>query len=738
LLKPGRYALVAELKKDGFVIGKRTEDITVRAFRAPEFPVGVGGGTAFAQPELEYLEKNHISFVTGNGPPDNFLGILDRFYRHGITCYPNLNIVSVWQPGIAVNAAKEEPYFIYDTASQRWLVNPEQVLYYLQTLVPIGKETKDGGTSSGSPFSDIAFGMMEKVMNIYMDQAGDHPGWQYVSFQDETYLRYVIRDGVVWLGDYSYPAVEHFEKMTGMKGPVWPPDTKPGTVFPDDEPYLKWINTIGVVSDFTCEGFDRLYEKLAGVIKQRRPDIKAVNYSGGEYGYLDAVGDWQYPYIWEPGLAYTHSGLGMLDYSFDRHRSRQKDGVQKPLWALLGWWSGDMTQANIDTPWWTANFRQNTVLALAKGVKLLEWFTVGNFGRDGFLSVPEGRAEFERWTQWLHQYGPLFNHLEPPKNIDAVAFHFSETNTAGKTAKNPKMHPNYDIIYTAARIAGAEPFILTDETIMKGELNSAQALFLIANDYSYESLWKKITGFSETEGKTVFHDTSTNLFPEKSKALGFNFRERGPNTDGRSPRDYLKGLAWQARQLREILPKEMLSTRHTLSGSDYIAPYWLDGGDARYLFLINYHWEQTEKSSVKMDNPYGEDAVVYNLLTGKKASFEETVSLDAGEWAVFAILPREIGSIDVEVLGGRINTSIYARLLDKNGKTLDVPVPLSVKIFDPDGNLLPYTQPTAMNNSGIWKANICFSPLMDAKGEYRIELKELLSGAETKSSFNLK
>lgn len=971
LLRPGKLQIRVEPFKGEVSMGGTSVDIVLHQFRSSEFPIGVGGGINADAKTLDYLKKNHISFMTGNGPPQNFHASLDKWYSRGIAYFPNLNIITLWQNGFAFNRVKEEPYFIFDKDKKSWNVNPQTAREYLQTIVPAGGKTEDGSTSSASPFSDVAFKMMSGVIKQYLDMAGDHPGWQYVSFQDEVPLRFgshdplskyknagwkdewhcfamtwkggrreVFLDGklvassdgvpglknisqgwalgylpgcpgrkdggfansvfddfavvskalgkediskiwagrgesfpeiagkislaesqiwaywsfdgtidpvpgkralksavfrgkgteadavdklledvsyvdgksgkgidltsnvglnylldtagfplddgslIFWFkphdtldkmkaaypyfvavnwagfsvslgmsyctsdngkfvkwpevipsfGDYSYPAIRHFEKVTGMKGPVWPVDKPEGTVFPDDEPYLKWKNTIGLVGDPTGEGFDRLYQRLAALMKEKRPDIMATNYSGGEYGYLDAVADWQYPYIWEPRLTWGGSGHGLLDFCFDRHRARQKGSERKPLWGLLGWWSVDMSKSGSD--WWVKDFRLNTEIALAKGVKMLEWFAPGDKGNEGYLGTPEGRAEFEQWCAWLYENGPVLAHLEPAAK-GKVAVLLSEINTAGKTRRSPNYPVPYDISFTALGIAGAEPVLVSDDTVINGKLDGFSGLVLLDNDYSAVGVWKKVNDFASTPGKTVFHDSLSALYPEKSVPLGFSFCDRGPK-GALSPLGYLNGLSFQADAFRKHLSGNLLSARCKLSGSDFVASYWLEGGSADYLFLVNYNWKEPQKVNLSVSNPYGGSAVLYNFLTRREVPFESPFEIGPADWAVMVLLPQKIGGIHAEITStGKYSISVDAGLKGADGKSLAAAVPLSVKVFSPDGEEMPYVQPTSFNVNGEWKRTIGFSELMDKAGTYRMEFHELLSGKKTFVSFNI-
>ena len=118
----------------------------------------------------------------------------------------------------------------------------------------------------------------------------------------------------------------------------------------------------------------------------------------------------------------------------DEHRARQRVRPLKPLWGLIGWWSDDLRGKPDDC---VADFRLNTLLALAKGVESICWFTTYDPKPDpdrmggGVLSRDDLRAEMVRWAEWLHRFGPTFKRYEV-RPSRRVAVLFSEDNLAGQ------------------------------------------------------------------------------------------------------------------------------------------------------------------------------------------------------------------------------------------------------------------------------------------------------------------
>lgn len=729
-LRPGNLEVIFELINNNRVAGKGTEKITIHQFKRPEFPVGIGGEMNIPESILKYYAKNHISFITSNGPQGfGFRNLLDKTYKYGIALFPNLNIVEIWARSF--ENLKKEPYFIYSEKKKRYVVNKKMGCYFLQTLVPIGGKPEEGSTSSASPFSDYAFSMMKEKIKEIMEEAGDHPGFQYISFQDEVPLRISRKNKKVYIGDYSYPAIKYFEKITGIKGPVWPPDLPEGSIIPDNHPYLKWVDIVGVPGDFTCPAFDNLYKKLSKEVKKYKSDILTTNYSGGEYGYLDAVGDWRYPYIWTPKLWGGGKGEALLDFEFDLHLARQRVFPKKPRWALLGWWTKDMSKANYD--FWVQDYNLDTEIAIAKGVKLLEWFSPG-YGKGGYLSTEKGRKAFEKWTDFLYRYGDFLSKFKRKENGN-IAVYWSEIDRAPKIRKGGwPARARYDITYTALRIAGTQPYIVTDKTIKKGILKNFDALVLLDLDYSTESIWKEIKKFSST-GK-VYYDKKTTLYPPSAIPIDFSYDERAPEKfwplgGDNYPEVNLKGIKYQVEKLKKVIPENLKNKNIKINGSDYVAYYFLYSGNSKLLFLINYNWKNTEKVNVGLK----EKGTIYTFPEGKKLNIETNneyknwdVSIPEGGWKIYYITPAPLGRTEVQLSTNNHILEISIQVKNKGRNNLNVPVPLSIEIYNPEGKILPYTRPSSTDSEGKFYQKVILSKIMDKRGTYRVIIKNFITG----------
>ncbi len=738
-LRPGTYALRVDFY-EGAVRTASSADtrLVIREEVQPEFPLGLGAEFGSSEETLALYEKMHISLLSGNGPSDTyFRKQLDNAFSHGLALFPNFNILEVWGGG-EWSALKKPPYFYLDSNGVL-AVSSEWNWKFLQTLVfADGSPDDHSMSSSASPFSPIAFDMMSQRIRQIMAAAGDYPGLWAVSFQDEVPLRMGPDKATqkMKVGDYSYYAVEHFKKVTGLDKPAFPPQDPEGTVWPDNHPYLLWAKTIGLPgNDFTSIGFEDLYVRLGKEVKKARPKVLATNYSGGEYGHNDSVLDWNYPTIWGPEPWGSGAGSGYLDYVFDRHWSLQDARPRKPLWALLGWWSGNMASQEV---WCVADFRLNTEWALAKGAKELMWFNIGRGPFDtlesGLFSKPELRAEMERWCDFIHEKGAVFSQLEK-RPTQQTAVLWSEVNRAGHVLKTADK-AEYYLVFAGLRNIGANPDVVTDTMIREGALKDYEALVLCGFDYSCTSLWQKITAFAATPGKKVYCDDTSKLVPPGAISLGAKWYDSLAPA-GEKKHDVLvrsEAVGRWANHLRPIVAPKAggADLEITDDPSGQVGPHLLWAGATPYLFVINTDMEQARSATVRFRHG---GTVAYDLMSGQKTELKPEdgrialkTTLPPGGWAAFVLPAADVGALTLAAVwkDGAIVTDVAVIGVDK--KPVAAAWPLRIELLDPDGKPTSYEKYTSTGAGGTWQGQFSLGSLTDPKGRWTIRVTELLTG----------
>jgi len=737
LLRPGRYRLCLEVMQNKKPV-VRNESVTFGIWNhsPDEFPLGIDALSLCSDDLLTEMEKWNINLSSGAGDdPEGFCKKIDRLFLYGIRYQLNFNIH--YHRALEKYVDNRDLYFKKDGT-----LNENGVQELLQGLV-----LEDGSfysTSLGTPFSKVGRKAMLARIKDIIDASQNHPGLHSISFDDEYCFRMGIdpRTKKPYYGDYSRPAIEYFKEKSGLDTMFLPPKEPPPTVFPDNHPYFKWKDIIGLPGDATTEGLRMNNAEQTEFIHKIRPDILTTAWSGGEYGECDAVMDYTYPTIWQPHPGYE-CGHARLDFMFDRHRARQRVNPLKPVWGLIGWWSGDL-EGKPD--WCVQDFRLNTIMALTKGAKLILWFTC--YGLDpvppgkiggGLFSRNDLFEETKNWASWIHQFGPMFMGMEtkPSKN---VAVFLSEENTAGMLHISGPVA--FDRFYPAMRIAGVPVDIVTDEQVKSGILDSYQALCLFRFQYANQSLWNYIKKFAETPGKVIFCDRETKLVPDGAVILDYNVLETEPGKWGMEV--ILKTMEKQVSIVREKMLPKIKPDNLQITGSSFVAPHWLYGGNGKLLSLVNYNIFNPESIEVKLLNTGG---VVYDLLEKKivaESSQEQPLqwktNIDRANWKPYVVLPQRIENLNASVKFNNGKFEILIQVLGRDGKPLYASLPLHVQFKSPDGKeVKEYETYTAIHpEKGTAEMIIPYAGLMDLEGLWSIDITEMVSGKKITKTVNVK
>lgn len=731
LVRPDIYRVKISVIKNGKeILSDEPLKIGINARRISEFPVGVDALETLSDKSLSEIKNWHLnltSFGGGGGSIDTFYRRIDRLFTYGLVVQPCLNIH--YHRALIPYLQHPEIYFKNGNGPVTQKAREE----LLQVMVLDDDYTfKIFSTSLGSPYSKVGEKAMEARLKDIIKKSKGHPGLYSIAFDDE----YVLRSGTDrktkkrYYGDYSKSAREFFENKTGLK-PSFPPKEPEGTVFPDNLQYLKWKDVIGMPGDATTIALSRNYEKFTKIIHKLRPDILTTTWSGGEYGKeVDFIMDYAYPTIWQPNPGYE-CGQARLDYIFDRHRARQKVKNLKPVWGLTGWWSGDLEGK---PNWCVDDFRLNTIMDLVKGAKGILWFTAYGSKKPlergmpgaGIFSRYDLMNECKYWADFIYKYGSMFSHLKwkPSKKVAVL---LSETNYAGYVHKY-NMPIGFDRIYPAMRVAGIPVDLITDDYIKDGRLNQYKALCLFGFNYTTASLWKKINEFSKTPGKSVFCDKTTKLVPEKGLILDFDVFTTAP-IKGRWGMDVL--LATMDEQVnfirKNILPALGEISDVKITGSNFVSPFYLYGGEGKFFALVNYNIFNSQKVSVSFNNLNGYiyDILLHKYIQGNKF----TVKIGKGKWHPYLILPDKINKPAGEFKINNGNFNVDISVISESGKKIMAPIPIHIQFFSPDGKeVKEYEIYTSINpETGNKHIKFPFAKLMDKKGKWEVIITELLT-----------
>jgi len=175
-------------------------------------------------------------------------------------------------------------------------------------------------------------------------------------------------------------------------------------------------------------------------------------------------------------------------------------------------------------------------------------------------------------------------------------------------------------------------------------------------------------------------------------------------------------------------------------------------GEGRYVFALNDKFEGLQRNGrneralfAPIDTTMtiaGAGRVVYDVFEGRPATVAKTdaglrvpVKLGGGDLKLLAVLPRTIGGVEVTAepparWGDRAYYSV--RVLDQAGGLLRTAVPLEITVYD--GADKPRSKVWRATTLGTFDGEIQVA-CNEARGTWRVAVKELLSGAEAEARF---
>lgn len=749
-LRPGVYRLIAQtVGADGrTVLIDDSQLLGIRAQRRPLFPIGIDSLPSDDANLLRLASSWHLDHTSAGGNVDDSLyWKIDHLFTYGLGYAPCMNIHN----HRALPLPDRASYFDAETGRGTPKLQDE----VLQELVYHGDTTyKRFSSSIGSPFSPVGRVAMKKRLTNFLQSSQNHPGLVSVSFDDE----YTIRIGTdrkankVYYGGYSKGARDYFTEQTGLQ-PSFPPVAAPGTVFPDDLSYFAWMNTMGLPGDTSGAGLSMNWIELTKLSHGIRPDVMTTTWSGGEYGEVDAIMDYGYPMIWQPRPGYE-VGHGRMDVDYDSHRARQLAAPHKPIWALLGWWSDDMRE---QPDYCVADFRLNTIMALAKGALSITWFTAfdatledGQFG-GGILSRKDMRDEMIHWADWIHRYGPMFKELEvlPSRRVAVL---ISEEDTVGQLHRGQYMHrPSW--LYPALRVAGVPVDVITDRQVKAGALKNYDALVLQNFQYASQSLWNGIEVFSKTQGKLVFVDKATMLKPDNAIDMQVG-AARGslPSTAREEFKDIktygTRNMAWMAQQLRKSVTPLLQPAEVNVSGSDLVSPFWLHsrGGSGRLLIVTNYSMTKPQTVDVTLNADDGQYVIeletgqIVGQSTPSQPLLQWTVELPTAGAKMYLVVDQGIGNLKADAHYEHQKFIVNVQGQDGTGRPISAPLPIKVEWIAPDGKAVAaYEQYVALSPAtGSIQLTMPRADKMDAVGRWQIRVTSLVGGRSGLATVDVK
>ncbi len=250
-----------------------------------------------------------------------------------------------------------------------------------------------------------------------MTKLHHHPAYMGVGFDDEISARHYDWNDTGGVTCYCDSCRRQWKQKTGQDLPV-PLCAKPGTIVPDDQPYLKYMLEWTGWGDYYGPAEANYSRQVHKRIKQLDPKLVTLQTPGAAFGELDVV-HWEIYSYWFSSPPAAAIG----DMSFCHATQRVTDDPVKPIWPLIGWYQ------RTPAPDWTGPYlAAQSRMCMAEGAHSL-WFTVMYWYRSRGGHKPElfyGAGHVKPYVQQigtlLERYGPCLQEVKPVRYPVAVLF----------------------------------------------------------------------------------------------------------------------------------------------------------------------------------------------------------------------------------------------------------------------------------------------------------------------------
>lgn len=359
----------------------------------------------------------------------------------------------------------------------------------------------------------------------------------------------------------------------------------------------------------------------------------------------------------------------------------------------------------------------------------------------------------------LQPFWPMLRELDHTKKPCAFLLSFG-SQLFGRQTWGGYGYSSGNGYYAVLNMAHLPADIIFDESILNDRLKDYKILFMHGISHLPQGVFDKIVLFAKSGGLVVCGQPFAKLIPgavefdpdmtKRSKCSLYNYKRENGFTAAQMEADMRKyALEMRRRFLDKIRP-------YADCPSELVLLNTLEHGPSKYLFVINDkriagdyvgQFECALEKGVPQDTSVSISEIgcaVYDLLTHKRVDVSEkdgktvwNVDLPAAGGRIYAIYPKPIAKLTVSVPPDlRIGKTAYfsIKVLDADGNPMPGSQPLEVLITDADGNKSEFSNYYATIN-GI--KNAPFIPAEnDAKGTWKIEVRDLASGQSALSEFS--
>gem|GEM_PF-3440038 len=498
-----------------------------------------------------------------------------------------------------------------------------------------------------------------------------------------------------------------FRDLTGFDAPRAPAPgvlERKGTVS-DRAPWYLWMK---FRSSYVYGGWNRSMEQAKDEID---PTI--------EFGPIPAGGSSP---VLNPGWALNppdnYGGIGMASFYY----YPQRGTPAKLLTLCAGARMGNRDNELWVIPQGSDYARTLNDPVLHKRLVRNEFFVLLSAGATGmtyyhYPLMPGTAAweEFKRLSRIGTEYGPLLGRLRPaPRPVAVLA---SYCNAAYQWAEGGGGLPP---IHLSLLHAHLPVDLVADEEVLAGILAKYRVLILNNIDYLTESVVAAIAEFVG-RGGAVLADAASEVHIPAAQPLP-------------TEPDSHRLTAAAAATIRSLIPAVA-----TVDTEDVFVSEW-QGGDARYIMLVNGSTERPATGRLTLpaaaDAHDCRDVFQSRRLTEHDGAWE--VNLEPGGGMLVGVLPAAIENVALklpETAARGESLVCEAEFRTAAEVAANALLPVRVRVLGPDGADTEYSDWYA---AAAGRLSVAFVPAEnDPPGEWRIEMRELVTGCTGGAGFRL-
>jgi len=423
-----------------------------------------------------------------------------------------------------------------------------------------------------------------------------------------------------------------------------------------------------------------------------------------------------------------------------------KTNIEEKAQSSSAWDDNDPNAEYITAP--PMSFREAFWTEIARPLNALIFHGKGSLikvdRKYGYcLTHPQTQYEFKRLISGVvRPFGPML--LQTPDIQCDVAFLESFASQIFARRGNYGWNSGREsVAYLMLHYAQLQPELIYEETILRDGLDKFKLLVMPACDVLPQSVVNSIKGFQKRGGLVVADDA---LCPAITPDVTIELFDRPSDPKRKNHEDKAKIMKLAADLKTKLKGKY---TPGFESSNMEVITRMRRYGQTDYLFAVNDHREYGHyvgQYQASMENGLPSKTkltlrkakgAVYDLISGKRKNVETNAAaglisfdleLGPAEGRMFMVTPEPLADVKIEVptdvkLNGK--AAVKIAVVDAAGQPVPAVVPLSVKIFDPDGREAEYSGYYGAKD-GVLEINIDIAP-NDACGVWQVSVQELAS-----------